>query len=730
MPRYAFGPFELDPEARLLRRDGKPVPLTGKTLDTLVLLVENRGRLVDKEELLSHVWGGTVVEEANLTQTIFTVRKILGDSPKDHRYIATVPGRGYQFVAPVRVTEPGAPRKPTGSELRNRARDLRNSRISWRTVALSAVLLVMAVLLIPRQYLQRPLDLLLKHTGLSLREWQLTANPEDTPVTSGVISPDGKLLVYSDPTGLYTKQVNTGETHPIPLPEDFKPRVESWFPDGGHLLVSWAEQPNLQPCLWKISLFGGQPWRIASKGYSASVSPDGSHIVSVRQLGPGEEIWLMRADGGHEKRLIGSVEDSFSRAAWAPDSTGFAYARTKTRYYANRRAPDTLIEVFDIHSQRSVVVVQDAGERGLPRGGVGLAWLADGRLIFPRREPRPNQQDTNLWSLRFDQPALSPRGPSTRITNGKGIAVELSSSKDGKRMALRRHAPQPDIYIADIGRGSNGLGKLRRLTLDERLDYAMDWTADSRAVIFYSNRDGPFHVFKQAIDATQPELLVGGSDDLYVPRITPDGLSLIYIVRPKAGAASNNSRIMRLPLAGGVPQPVLEAPGLFDLECTRPPGDFCFYGQIEDSRAHLFTFDPKNGNAVALSEIEGKLDSFNWVLSHDGKYLAWQSENTSSKQFGVRVFTLTGKLKCEVPVQGWLDLYGLDWAADSQSLWACARDAQGNSALLNVGLDHKITTVLSHPYLSLEWAVPSPDGRYLALVQNSNRSNISLLTNF
>ena len=98
---YRFGSFELDPEARLLCRDGEPVPVSGKTLDTLVVLVENRGRLVDKEELLSRVWTGSIVEEANLTQTIFTVRKVLGDSPKDHRYIATIAGRGYQFVAPV-----------------------------------------------------------------------------------------------------------------------------------------------------------------------------------------------------------------------------------------------------------------------------------------------------------------------------------------------------------------------------------------------------------------------------------------------------------------------------------------------------------------------------------------------------------------------------------------------------------------------------------------------------
>ena len=90
MPTYTFGPFLLDSETRKLLRDGEPIALTGKTFDTLLLLVQNRGRLVNKDELLSGVWRSTTVEEANLTQTIFSVRKILGDRPKDHRFIATV----------------------------------------------------------------------------------------------------------------------------------------------------------------------------------------------------------------------------------------------------------------------------------------------------------------------------------------------------------------------------------------------------------------------------------------------------------------------------------------------------------------------------------------------------------------------------------------------------------------------------------------------------------------
>jgi DNA-binding winged helix-turn-helix (wHTH) protein len=112
VPRYAFGPFSLDTETRTLHREAEPIQIAGKTFDMLVVLVENHGHPMDKDELLSRVWSGTIVEEANLSQAIFTVRKILGDSAKDPRYIATIAGRGYQFVAPVTDITRKSPREP------------------------------------------------------------------------------------------------------------------------------------------------------------------------------------------------------------------------------------------------------------------------------------------------------------------------------------------------------------------------------------------------------------------------------------------------------------------------------------------------------------------------------------------------------------------------------------------------------------------------------------------
>ena len=111
---FAFGRFQLDAGSRRLCRDGKAVAVTVKAFDILAALVEDAGRVVDKDELMRRVWPDAIVEEANLSQQIFLLRKALGEDPKDHRFIATVPRRGYRFIAGVtqvrvpEVAQPGA----------------------------------------------------------------------------------------------------------------------------------------------------------------------------------------------------------------------------------------------------------------------------------------------------------------------------------------------------------------------------------------------------------------------------------------------------------------------------------------------------------------------------------------------------------------------------------------------------------------------------------------------
>ena len=98
---YAFGPFRLDSEKRVLVRDGTPVPLAPKAAEALLVLVQNAGRLVDKDDLMKRMWPDAFVEEGNLNKNIFVLRNVLGKWDGGREYIETVPKRGYRFVAPV-----------------------------------------------------------------------------------------------------------------------------------------------------------------------------------------------------------------------------------------------------------------------------------------------------------------------------------------------------------------------------------------------------------------------------------------------------------------------------------------------------------------------------------------------------------------------------------------------------------------------------------------------------
>src|SRR5215472_3913515 len=99
---YEFGNFQLHSAQRILLRDGRPVALTGKAFDTLLVLVQNKGRLLEKDELMKALWPGTFVEDGNLSQNIFILRRLLGDNHATTQFIKTIPRRGYMFVAPVR----------------------------------------------------------------------------------------------------------------------------------------------------------------------------------------------------------------------------------------------------------------------------------------------------------------------------------------------------------------------------------------------------------------------------------------------------------------------------------------------------------------------------------------------------------------------------------------------------------------------------------------------------
>jgi len=154
---YQFGPFHLDTAEQTLSREGKPIALTAKAFQTLLALVENSGRTVTKDDLLSKVWPDTFVEELTLAQNISTVRKALGDDKSDSKYIQTVPRRGYRFVAPVIQLDESHAQAPTNipakqeqfhsddtADVSFRKQEWQSSRLRWAIALVGLSVLALA----------------------------------------------------------------------------------------------------------------------------------------------------------------------------------------------------------------------------------------------------------------------------------------------------------------------------------------------------------------------------------------------------------------------------------------------------------------------------------------------------------------------------------------------------------------------------------------------------------
>jgi DNA-binding winged helix-turn-helix (wHTH) protein len=223
---YEFGPFRLDPAVPLLLRNGDIVPITPKALETLLVLVQNVGDVVEKEKIMEAVWPSAFVEESNLAQHISSLRKALGDEADGAR-IETIPKRGYRLIGQVREIsgapfagpeeEPG-PNRRSGNELT--ASSASATVKPWISRHLQQVALAGTVVAVLAAL---ALVLWLKSSATSgVEQWkqrQLTANTERDPVLRSAISPDGKYLAYSDQAGIHVLVVETGESRLLQSPE-------------------------------------------------------------------------------------------------------------------------------------------------------------------------------------------------------------------------------------------------------------------------------------------------------------------------------------------------------------------------------------------------------------------------------------------------------------------------------------------------------------------------------
>jgi DNA-binding winged helix-turn-helix (wHTH) protein len=195
---YDFDRFRIDTKRHLLMRDGEPIAIKPKALDMLLLLVRHPGRLLGKEEVMNRLWPDTAVEEANLTQNVFVVRKALGEAPGEQRFIATVARQGYRFVGTVREVkeEPSSRDDALLGVARAESPPVPSRRWSLLSIGSAGLLLLAAGILA----FSRPVNSSLAPKSESLSGGHLVRLTSTSGLnTDPALSPDGSLVACVRP---------------------------------------------------------------------------------------------------------------------------------------------------------------------------------------------------------------------------------------------------------------------------------------------------------------------------------------------------------------------------------------------------------------------------------------------------------------------------------------------------------------------------------------------------
>jgi DNA-binding winged helix-turn-helix (wHTH) protein/Tol biopolymer transport system component len=725
-----FGEFQLDLQTGELSRNGTRNRLQGQPLQLLELLLQHPGQLVTRDRIQQYLWpDGIVVEfEHSVNAAVKRLREALGDNAENPSFIETIPRRGYRFIASVSDVRlhaaPASVAPIKGDGMVSPISQPRPGSGWLRTVVKAAVLLIVVTVgLLIALWWRRPIE---------IRQRRLTANTAHQPVLGGEISSDGRYLAFADKTGFYLRQIDNGETHALSLPQGFNAVPIAWYPDGTHMVATWIEGPKSPSSLWQISIMGGAPRKLIDNGRQASVSRDGSQIAFVRGPNVEEELWTMGGNGENPRRLLLAPRRCmFGAPAWSPDERRLAYVITS--YEPAQWGTKTNLATLDLSNGREKVILSppttNSDLNDSVQLGLGLAWTSDNYLVYSISEAPPNNGDSNLWRVALDSSGRVVGHP-LRLTTTPDEVSDLSASGDGKRIAYTKYTLNPSVYISELGSGGTGLSTPQRLTIDDWKNIPFAWTPDSKAVIFVSDRDGIFHIFKQQIDKTVPELLVGGKEQANVPRLAPDNSTLLYVIWPKPGEPAAPARLMRIPLAGGQPQTVLQRQGLGNLQCARPPSTVCLYHVGSATQLSFFRFDPATGASEELPQL--RIDdqaphAYGWNLSPDGKRLVIARNEGLQKDPSFILYSLEVGSKRKVIANGWAGLAGFDFAADGKSLWAAAYTNDGKSALLNIDLKGQTRTVFEDTEMSIGWAIPSPDGKHLALGRARGAGNVWML---
>lgn len=664
--QYSFGPYALDAARRLVMRGSEPVPLTARAFDVLLALLERRGQTVEKDELLRLVWPGTIVEEANLSQQIFTIRKLLGHS-EQQPYIATVPRRGYCFVGPVQETaaraeaqgapEPAAAAPAAAASVRlaipiNPLTPLvlgANGAIAVSPDGLRVVYLAMANG--TRQLFVRALD-----------RFEAAAIPGTEGASHPFFSPDGEAIGFQSGRKLQTVAFAGGP--PVTLCEVTELRGASWGA-GGDIVFA----PGPASGLWRVRASGG-----AASPVTAVDVDNGERTHRWPHMLPGGRGVVFTI--GHEGA------ESFDEASLAIAEVATAAHRVLLRHGTDGRAVggrlvwarggSIMAAPFDARSgqvERGVHQVQ----AGVAMGATGIGHFACSRNGVLVHVPGLAQ------TLRRTLVSVDRAG-GVGARHASGDALEEPRVEPGGRGVLvSLRGRRSDLWRCDGARGAQ-----ERMTFEGE-NFAGIWGPGAGVITFSSSRGGgPSDIYSvRAGTADAPELLIASEFDKAASSWSSDGSMLLFTeYHPDTGAD-----IWVLDRAADRARPLVRTRFNEYSPVCAPDGRHVAFATDESGRPEIQVMPFPDAGAKRQVSIDGGSEP---VWSRDGRELYYRSGDRlmrvdlsrGPEDAGVPTTLFEGKF-----VSGTVTLANYDVAEDGESFLMVQAEATAAPSMLLVTLN-------------------------------------------
>jgi eukaryotic-like serine/threonine-protein kinase len=727
---YEFGPFRLDVDERLLMREGRMTPLPPKVFDTLLVLVENSGRVVSKDELMQSLWPDTFVEESNLTQNISQLRRALGDGAADAQYIETIPKRGYRFVAGVQslavigvsaeeaiavngheqalIAEPADQldgRKQTLPPAVEVATEKlsRNRSVAVATLmAFSLAIIVLAFVVASRRAGNNGAQ-----AGTAFRQATLTKLTALGKVLNPAISHDGKFVVYAAEDdglqSLWVRQVGPNSSAQIVPPSEVAFGGMTFSLDDSLIYYVARPKGDILRRLYQVPLLGGAPREImADVDSPITFSPNGQYFAFVRNYPEREEVSLIvaRNDGSEERNVLTRRRPetlTMAGPSWSPDGRLIACAAG-------------VISQGGISIQHVLAVrVEDGSSEPIGSQAwtaIGqVAWLGDGSgLIFNAWQRSWGLYSDQIWLLTF------PKGEARPVTKDmntyEGVSVSSNNAAPGVILTQRTDRVS---RLSIVSKGAGGFDAEAAAQIQygfgsnfsER--FGLDWTPDER-LVYGSQASGNVDVWITTADGKRQKQLTRDPQIDFMPVVTPDGRHIVFV-----SERTGSGHIWRMAIDGGDLKQLTRDKNNYHPSLS-PDGRWVVYTSFANGNPSLWKVSIDGGEPKQLSTASAFLPS----VSPDGKWIACIHQDQKTGSYKAALIPFTGGELALVEKMARPDFLLLRWSPDSHALTYIATQ-QGVSNIWSKPIDggpaRQLTSFTADRIFRFAW---SRDGKFLA----------------